>query len=87
MVTKYSSEKYGLDVGDDFLIYAITAMRNLQLAGRENVIYGLSKGLSVMKEDSTDTIFPRHRMPMGLLEFMSGFFIAKESQNVSMLVE
>ena len=55
-------------------------MQNLKEAERVNVIYNLSKGLSVQRSDGSDTLFPRKRMPMGLLEFMSA---ASDSRKVS----
>ena len=83
LFTKYCAERCGLEVGEDFLRHAVCAMQNLKEAGRLNVIYHLSKSFSVQRSDGSDTLFPRKRMPMGLLEFMSGFFTASDSRNVS----
>ena len=65
LFTKYCNERCGLDVDEDFVRHAVCAMQNLKEAERVNVIYNLSKGLSVQRSDGSDTLFPRKRMPMG----------------------
>lgn len=70
LFTKYCTERCGLDVDEDFVRHAVCAMQNLKEAARVNVIYNLSKGLSVQRSDGSDTLFPRKRMPMGLLELL-----------------
>ena len=62
----HCSETSGLEVDENFLSYAIVAMKNLKDAGRSNIVYNLCKGLAIMRDDQSDTLFPRHRMPMGL---------------------
>ena len=61
-------------------------MKHLQDAGRLNVIYDLVKGFGTKRPDGSDSYFPTKRMPMGLLQYMAQFFVAKPGQNVSMLL-
>lgn len=86
LLTKFCSERFGIDIEQDFLYHAVTAIQNLKEAGRLNVIYHLSKGLSIQRSDGSDTLFPIKRMPMGLLEYISGFFTSSNSRSVSAIV-
>ena len=69
-------KEYGLDVPEDFLVLSSRGMLHLHLNQRSNVLYTLAKGLGVFREDGSDSRFPVKRMPMGLLEYISNFFIA-----------
>ena len=44
-------------------------MKNLQVAGRSNVIYLLAKAVGTRRADDADTLLPVRRMPMGLIEY------------------
>ena len=72
----------GISVPADFLIIALQAMANLQKSGRSNVLYRLARGLSSMRRDGRGSKFPTNRMPMGLLEYMVGFFDSQTSSQV-----
>ena len=57
-------------------------MKHLQDAGRLNVIYDLVKGYGTKCPDGSDSYFPTKRIPMGLLQYMAQFFVAKPGQHV-----
>lgn len=82
-LTNHASKVYGLSIPSDFILLTVAAMKHLQDAGRLNVIYDLVKG---KRPDGSDSYFPTKRMPMGLLQYMAQFFVAKPGQNVSMLL-
>ena len=85
-LTNHASEVYGLSIPSDFIVLTLAAMKHLQDAGRLNVIYDLVKGFGTKCPDGSDSYFPTKRMPMGLLQYMAQFFVAKPGQNVSMLL-
>ncbi len=58
-------------------------MVNLKSNQRHNVLYSLAKGFAIMRQDKSDTRFPMKKMPMGLLEYMAGFYEAQEMRKVS----
>ena len=57
------------DIPLDFLTLAVAGMKNLQVAGRSNVIYLLAKAVGTRRADNADTLLPVRRMPMGLIEY------------------
>ena len=73
---------FGLDVPKDFLTLSVRAMIRLREVKRSNVLYNIAKGCGEMRPDSSDSRFPTTRMPMGLLEYMAGFFTAEEMRKV-----
>lgn len=86
MSAKFSSLchiHFGLNVTDDFLTLAKNAMVRLHQVKRSNVLYNLAKGCGEMRPDQSDSRFPTTRMPIGLLEYMVGFFTAEEMRKVS----
>ncbi len=83
LFSRYCDEQFECTVPDDFLLYAAPAMSQLSVSHRSNVLYNLAKGLSCMRADKSDSLFPTKRMPMGLLEFMANFFVSSESRKVS----
>ena len=85
-LTNHASEVYGLSIPSDFILLTLAAMKHLRDAGRLNVIYDLVKGFGTKRPDGSDSYFPTKRMPMGLLQYMAQFFVAKPGQNVSMLL-
>ena len=77
------SERLGLEVPKDFLVLAAKAMANLKSAKRSNVLYNIAKGCGELRSDQSDSQFPTHRMPMGLIEYMAGFFASDEMRKVN----
>ena len=73
---------FGLDVPVDFLVLSAKAMNRLQEGKRSNVLYNIAKGCGEMRPDGSDSRFPTTRMPMGLLEYIAGFFTADEMRKV-----
>ena len=57
------------DIPLDFLTLSVAGMKNLQVAGRSNVIYLLAKAVGTRRADDADTLLPVRRMPMGLIEY------------------
>ena len=47
-----------------------------------NVLYNLAKGLGTPRLDGSDSRFPAKRMPMGLVEYATNFFVADKMQQV-----
>ena len=73
---------FGLEVPNDFLLYATAAMCQLTDSGRSNVLYNLAKGIGSKREDKDDSRFPTKRMPMGLIEYSANFFVAEDINQV-----
>ena len=73
---------YGLEVPNDFIILATKTMIHLKGSKRSNVLYNIAKGFGEMREDQSDSRFPTDRMPMGLLEYMAGFFAVDKMRKV-----
>ena len=61
---------------------SLEATLQLKLSERPNVLYDLAKGLGTLRADHSDTLFPRERMPMGLLQYMTVFFLAEHKNQV-----
>ena len=72
-----------LDVPVDFLAYAGTAIARLKESGRANVVYNLVKGIGKDRPDSSNSRFPVSRMPMGLIEYATNFYVAEDINQVS----
>ena len=83
LFSQYCVEQFHCTVPDDFLLYAAPAMSQLSLSHRTNVLYNLAKGIGSVRADKSDSLFPVKRMPMGLLEFMTNFFVSTDARNVS----
>ena len=60
-------------VPDDFIKLSLRAMERLKLLGRENTVYGLVRGLGIMREDGSDSRLPAMKMPMHAWGFWSMF--------------
>ena len=58
----------------DFLLPAASAMSQLSIGGRTNVVYNLAKGMGTLRPDSKESRFPINRMPVGLVEYAAQFF-------------
>jgi hypothetical protein len=76
---------YGIDIPPDFVKLSLEAMKNLERAGKANVIYNLVVGFTKVRPDGTDYYFPIKRMPFGLLQYLSEFFVSVNGQRVSYL--
>ena len=74
---------HGLCVPCDYVQCSIKAMNCLKESGRSNVLYSLAKCLATPRSDGIGFKFPTTSMPMGLLEYMVGFFEAENIQKVS----
>lgn len=72
-----------LDVPVDFLTYSAAAMVRLKKSRRSNVVYNLSKGIGQERADSSESRFPVSRMPMGLFEYVTNFYVAEDINEVS----
>ena len=79
----YCKKSLQLDVPVDFLAYAGTAIARLKESGRANVVYNLVKGIGKDRQDSSDARFPVSRMPMGLIEYATNFYVAENINQVS----
>lgn len=80
--TDYVTKQLGITVPDDFLVLAAKAMAQLNSHQRSNVVYNLAKGLGTPRADGSDSKFPTRRMPMGLLEHATNYFVADNMQQV-----
>lgn len=82
--TAFSSlaSMYGISVPGDYVQCSIKAMKCLKESGRSNVLHSLAKSLATPRSDGTGSMFPTTRMPMGLLEYMVGFFGSENMQKV-----
>ena len=69
-------------VPKDFLCLAASAMGQLSIGGRTNVLYNLAKGMGTLRPDSKESRFPINRMPMGLVEYAAQFFAFDNLQQV-----
>ena len=72
-----------IDVPGDFLEVAACAVARLKLAQRSNAVYNLAKGLGTKHPDRNGSRFPVTRMPMGLVEYVTNFFVAEDISTVS----
>lgn len=75
-------QKLNIFIPEDFLSKSVTAMCNLSQCGRYNIIYGISKGIGTFRPDGSDTLIPIRKMPMGLLEYLTKFFISSHISQV-----
>ena len=57
-------------------------MITLKESGRSNVLYTLARALATPRTSGVGSKFPTNRMPMGLLEYMVGFFDSNTSPQV-----
>ena len=85
LFTKYSIAA-GVSVRDDFLLLSVKAMLQLKRNYRNNVVYNLVKGLGTTRPDGSDSRFPTKMMPMGLVEYITNFFVADTVQQVGILL-
>ena len=69
-------------VPSDFLVCASAGMKNLAESGRSNVIYKLAKGVGTKRQNQEDSLFPTSRMPMGLFEYATDFFLCENMNQV-----
>ena len=76
-------EVNGLDVPKDFLLYASAAMSELAKQKRSNVLYNFAKGVGTKREGQDESRFPTRKMPMGLVEYITNFFVADDMNHVS----
>lgn len=83
-LSKYGTSE-GISVPNDFLPLVIKAMIQLKRNYRANVVYNFVKGLGTIRLDGSDSRFPAKMMPMGLVEYVTNFFVADTVQQVSML--
>ena len=67
---------------EDFLHHVIYGLKNLHTNKRSNILYSLAKGVSTMRGDGSDTLFPLKRMPAGLVEYCVNFFVANSVAKV-----
>ena len=85
LFSHHCSSQLDLRVPEDFQQLLISAMKNLQMHNKVNVLYGLVRGLGCRRPDSSDSVFPITRMPFGLLEYMISFFNSTSGQTVRCL--
>ena len=83
IVSAKCSTAVPVSIPDDFLALTLRAMAHLKQTGRSNVVYGLVKGLGLMRADGSDSRFPALRMPMGLLEYAVSFFNSESLNQVN----
>ena len=83
--SKYCKDAVHIDVPEDFLGFAALAMVRLKKGQQSNVIYNLARGVGTECPDQTDSHFSVSRMPMGLVEYVTNFFVAKDINMVAVL--
>lgn len=74
---------FELNVQVDFLTYSASAMVRLKNSKRANVIYNLAKCVGKERVDCAESRFPVSRMPMGLFEYVTNFYVAEHINDVS----
>ena len=82
LFSTYMTSDMCVSVPDDFLSYTAKAVVDLKSNGRTNVIYNLSKRIGSLRADSTTPRFPTDRMPMGLIEYISSFYVCDNVNQV-----
>ena len=75
-----------VEVCDDFLEVASSAMARLKAGNRSNVVYNLAKGIGTSRKDEAESQFPVGKMPMGLVEYTANFFVAEDSNSVNYFI-
>lgn len=71
-----------VEVCEDFLELASSAMVRLKASNRSNVVYNIAKGIGTSRMNEEESLFPVGRMPMGLVEYTANFFVAEDSNLV-----
>ncbi len=61
-------------------------MSKLKAGNRSNVLYNLAKGVGTNRMDESESIFPVTRMPMGLVEYTTNFFVAYDLNVVCLVL-
>ncbi len=84
--SKYCKEKLNTELGEDFLELSASAMSKLKAGNRSNVLYNLAKGVGTNRMDESESIFPVTRMPMGLVEYTTNFFVAYDLNVVCLVL-
>ena len=84
VVSLVATKHFGCSISSDFIRLSMEAMKNLEEAGKKNIIYNLVLGFSRKRPDGSDCYFPIKRMPFGLLQYMSEFFNAGNGHSVSL---
>ena len=74
-------------VPKDFLCLAASAMSQLSIGSRTNVLYNLAKGMRTLRPGSKDSRFPINRMPMGLVEYTAQFFAFDNLQQETLSIQ
>ena len=67
---------------DEFLELSANAMAHLHNCQCSNVVYLLSQALGTVRPDSSDSLLPANRMPMGLIEYSVSFFTSQHINEV-----
>lgn len=78
----YVLVNHSVNIPEDFLGVASQAMAQLKRHNRSNVLYNLAKSMGTLQPDSDNPYFPMTRMPMGLVEYISDFFVSDEIRQV-----
>ena len=65
-----------------FLEVSASAMVKLKAGNKSNVNYNLAKGVGTNRLDESESIFQRARVPMGLVEYTTNFFVADDLNSV-----
>lgn len=81
--SKYCHDALNIQLPTDFLEVVAKAMVKLKQAKRSNVVYNLAKGVGTERKDLTESRFPVSRMSMGLVEYVTNFFIVEDINTVS----
>ena len=83
--SKYCMMNLKLEVCEDFLEVSASAMVKLKAGNKSNVVNNLSKGVGTNRSDESESRFPVARMPMGLVEYTTNFFVADDLNSVCFL--
>ena len=80
--SEFVARPLGLSIPENFLVLSVNTMQHLKTCGRTNVLYALAKGIGTVRDDNSNSLFPSKRLPMGLLQHMANFFVARGLTNV-----
>ena len=84
--SKYCKHVLKVEVCDDFLEVASSAMVRLKAGNRSTVVYYLAKGIGTSRKDEAESRFPVGIMPMGLVEYTANFFVTEYSNSVNYFI-
>ena len=67
----------------NFIDLSLSAMENLKLHSKTNVLYKLAKIVATKRPDCDETLIPLNRMPWGLIQYQIDFFACQNINEVN----